>query len=105
MAKFVIELSPDQMEALTNALADWQAIVDKGTDSHGNRKGAWGEELEACEVFEKQVNPYILAQNEDRVCHCGDCRYCDAFLSSDYDYETDEYLCSTCNGAGCARCE
>lgn len=24
---------------------------------------------------------------------------------SDYDFETDDYVCSRCNGAGCTKCE
>lgn len=38
---------------------------------------------------------------EERLCDCGDCRYCNAFLSSEDDYEG----CSTCGGGGCMRCE
>lgn len=26
-------------------------------------------------------------------------------LTSDHDYETEEYVCSRCNGAGCTKCE
>jgi len=44
-------------------------------------------------------------QHEERSCDCGDCKYCNAYLSSDHDYETDEYVCSSCNGAGCGKCE
>ena len=38
--------------------------------------------------------------NEERLCDCGNCRYCDAYLSSDYDY--DECVCGGC---GCIKCE
>jgi hypothetical protein len=42
---------------------------------------------------------------DERICDCGDCRYCNAYDSSDYDYENEEYICVRCNGAGCAYCE
>lgn len=42
---------------------------------------------------------------EESLCDCGSCRYCKAHNSSDYDYETDDYDCSYCNGAGCVHCE
>lgn len=42
--------------------------------------------------------------SEERLCDCGECRYCNAHDSSEYDYE-DDHVCSRCNGAGCARCE
>lgn len=44
-------------------------------------------------------------ENEERLCDCGDCRYCDAYLSSEYDYEGEGFLCSVCNGGGCHNCE
>ncbi len=44
-------------------------------------------------------------ENDERLCTCGKCRYCDAYLASDDDYETDDYECSTCNGGGCTKCE
>ena len=44
-------------------------------------------------------------ENDERACECGNCRYCDAYLSSEYDYEGDDYVCTTCNGGGCTRCE
>jgi hypothetical protein len=44
-------------------------------------------------------------ENEERLCDCGDCKYCDAFLSSEDDYQTKDYICSRCNGAGCTKCE
>jgi hypothetical protein len=40
-------------------------------------------------------------ENEERLCDCGNCRYCNAYLSSEYDYDEP---CS-CNGAGCTKCE
>ena len=42
--------------------------------------------------------------NEERLCDCGECKYCKTYDSSEYDYE-DGYVCSSCNGAGCIRCE
>lgn len=43
--------------------------------------------------------------NDERQCDCNNCKYCKAYLSSDYDYETKDYECSRCNGAGCTSCE
>ena len=43
--------------------------------------------------------------NEERMCDCGECKYCNAHGSSEYDYETGEYDCTRCNGAGCTKCE
>ncbi len=43
--------------------------------------------------------------NDERICDCNDCKYCDVYRKSDYDYETSDYLCSRCNGAGCTVCE
>ena len=42
---------------------------------------------------------------EERQCYCDDCRYCDAYLSVEADYETADYVCSRCGGGGCTRCE
>lgn len=42
---------------------------------------------------------------DERMCDCGSCKYCKAHDSSDLDYETADYVCSTCNGGGCIRCE
>lgn len=42
---------------------------------------------------------------DERLCDCGECRYCKAHDSSEYDYETEDYLCTRCNGAGCTKCE
>lgn len=42
---------------------------------------------------------------EEPLCDCGSCKWCKAHLSSDHDYETDDYVCSTCNGGGCMKCE
>ena len=42
---------------------------------------------------------------DERLCNCGNCKYCETFLSSDEDFETESYLCSRCNGAGCGSCE
>ena len=42
---------------------------------------------------------------DERLCSCGDCRYCDAYDSSDYDYEGENFTCTICNGGGCIRCE
>jgi hypothetical protein len=42
--------------------------------------------------------------DDERLCDCGSCRYCDAFLSSEYDYD-EGYECRACNGGGCHRCE
>ena len=42
--------------------------------------------------------------DDERLCDCGSCKYCKAILSSDDDY-IDGYDCTTCNGAGCMRCE
>jgi len=41
----------------------------------------------------------------------GGCRYCGdidctgSCALSDYDFEGDDFVCSTCNGGGCMRCE
>ena len=43
--------------------------------------------------------------NEEILCDCRECKYCNAHHSSEYDYETEEYSCTRCNGAGCVRCE
>lgn len=43
--------------------------------------------------------------DDELLCDCGDCSYCRTVYASEYDYETDEYLCVRCNGAGCAACE
>jgi hypothetical protein len=43
--------------------------------------------------------------DEENLCDCGKCRYCVANSSSDHDYETEEYDCIRCNGAGCTKCE
>lgn len=43
--------------------------------------------------------------DEERLCDCGECKYCNAHDSSDYDYEGEGFECSICNGAGCMRCE
>ena len=40
--------------------------------------------------------------NEERLCDCGECKYCNAHDSSEYDYD---HACTRCNGAGCTRCE
>lgn len=29
-------------------------------------------------------------ENDERLCDCGDCRYCDAYLSSEYDFDDHE---------------
>lgn len=42
---------------------------------------------------------------EERLCDCGECKYCEVFLSSDYDYDSDDYVCQSCGGGGCVRCE
>ena len=42
---------------------------------------------------------------EERLCSCGNCRYCDTWSKGDDDYRTSEYLCETCNGGGCTKCE
>lgn len=39
----------------------------------------------------------------ERLCDCGECRYCIAHDSSEYDY--DDHTCYRCGGAGCTRCE
>ena len=41
--------------------------------------------------------------NEETLCDCGECKYCNAHDSSEYDY--DDHACTRCNGAGCTRCE
>ena len=46
-----------------------------------------------------------IDNNDERLCYCGNCRYCNAFLSSEDDYSGDDYLCTRCNGAGCTKCE
>ena len=46
-----------------------------------------------------------MNNNDERLCNCGDCRYCNAYLSSEDDYEGEGFTCSTCNGGGCTRCE
>lgn len=43
--------------------------------------------------------------DDEKLCDCGNCKYCKAHNSSDYDYETAEYECVRCNGAGCTKCE
>lgn len=42
---------------------------------------------------------------EEPLCDCGSCKWCNVNASSDHDFETDEYDCSRCNGAGCTKCE
>ena len=42
---------------------------------------------------------------EEPLCDCGQCRYCDAYGSSEYDYEGENYDCTACNGGGCMNCE
>lgn len=42
---------------------------------------------------------------DERLCDCGNCRYCNAYLSSEDDYPDSEYGCSVCGGGGCHRCE
>ena len=44
-------------------------------------------------------------ENEERLCECGECRYCDAYLLSEYDLEGEGFVCSACNGGGCFYCE
>lgn len=39
--------------------------------------------------------------DEELLCDCGDCRYCNAHGMSDVDYDS----CWRCNGAGCGTCE
>lgn len=46
-----------------------------------------------------------MYMDDERLCDCGECKYCIAYLSSEHDYETDEYVCRVCNGGGCMRCE
>ena len=46
-----------------------------------------------------------MYMDDERLCDCGECKYCTAYLSSEHDYETDEYVCRVCNGGGCMRCE
>lgn len=42
--------------------------------------------------------------HDERLCECGECKYCKAFLSSDYD--TDKDVCWSCKGnGGCIICE
>lgn len=41
--------------------------------------------------------------DDERLCDCGDCRHCNAYLSSDFDY--DDAGCLICVGAGCPKCE
>ena len=43
--------------------------------------------------------------NDEMLCDCGDCRYCNVYLASDDDYEGDNYVCSRCDGGGCTKCE
>ena len=43
--------------------------------------------------------------DNERDCYCNNCKYCKAYLSSDNDYESNEYVCPVCNGGGCIRCE
>ncbi len=40
--------------------------------------------------------------NDERLCDCGKCRYCEAYLMSDDDSGGP---CTRCNGAGCGKCE
>ncbi len=56
---------------------------------------------------QKELDVYFENKREEseRLCDCGDCRYCDAVDSSEYDYEGEDFACSRCNGAGCTRCE
>jgi len=46
-----------------------------------------------------------MNDHEEQLCNCGECKYCKAFFSSEYDYETSEYVCTTCGGGGCLKCE
>lgn len=34
-----------------------------------------------------QYNSFISEYDDSRSCHCGKCRYCNAYLSSEYDYD------------------
>lgn len=44
--------------------------------------------------------------NDECLCDCGDCRYCNAYNTTDYDYQEDSgYACTRCGGAGCLKCE
>lgn len=43
-----------------------------------------------------------FCDNDERLCDCGNCKYCDAYSSSEHD---DDDVCSRCNGAGCTKCE
>lgn len=52
-----------------------------------------------------KLNMETSMDNDERQCDCNNCKYCKAYLSSDYDYETKDYECSRCNGAGCTSCE
>ena len=56
-------------------------------------------------AFHAFKNKELIMDQEERLCDCGNCRYCDAHASSDHDYETEDYVCSRCNGAGCTKCE
>ena len=42
---------------------------------------------------------------DEPLCDCGTCKWCDAYHSSEHDHEGEDFVCSTCNGAGCFRCE
>ena len=44
-------------------------------------------------------------KDDEPLCNCGECKYCIAISSSEYDYEGSEYVCIRCNGAGCTKCE
>ena len=47
----------------------------------------------------------FIPYEEEKLCDCGNCKYCKVLLESDHDYNGDEYICSACNGAGCNKCE
>jgi hypothetical protein len=49
--------------------------------------------------------PVNSSENDELLCDCGNCKYCDAIQLSDDDYATDDYVCTRCNGAGCTKCE
>ena len=67
----------------------------------------WHFSKKSFEIISEKIkmNFYKAHINDERACDCNDCTYCDTYIKGDDDYEGKDYLCSTCNGGGCIRCE
>ncbi len=90
---------------------DHVEICDKMSKKWAKIEEAFGKRLtgefnqKECDLYFENMRERQEEEGEGEECDCGRCRYCKAHSSSDYDYETDEYECSRCNGGGCTRCE